>query len=67
MKIMHPLGYAVADTAMISLDAADTASEPGWVVTARTVSDMDVAPERTGMYSQRVLAVTTRRGSFQWL
>ena len=41
----------VADRALVSLNAANTASEPGWVVTARTVSDMDVAPERTGMYS----------------
>ena len=64
MKTLHPLGYVAADRAMVSLDADDTASELGWVVTARTVSDMDVAPELTGMYSQRVLAVITRPGSF---
>ena len=37
--------------------------EPGWVVGARTVSDREVATERTRMYLQRVLAVTTHPGS----
>ncbi|MGB7450679.1 MAG: hypothetical protein WBM36_00970, partial [Lysobacterales bacterium] len=37
--------------------------ELGWVLTARTVSDMDVATERTWMCSQRVLAIDTRPGS----
>ena len=37
--------------------------EPGWVVTARTVSDKDVATEPTWMSSWRVLAIITHPGS----
>ena len=50
---------------MVSLDDADNVSKPGRGVTAGTVSDRDVATERTWMYLQRVLAVTPRPGSHE--
>ena len=40
-----------------------TRPELGWVLTARTVSDREVATELTRTYLQRVLAVNTHPGS----